>query len=241
MGYSKLATYKKFSPNCTKPRQKKIKKIIPHHMAGKLTVEACGEIFAKRSRNASSNYGIDSDGRIAVYVDENNRAYTTSDPVDHEAVTIEVANSKTGGNWPVSDEALDALIDLCVDICKRNGIKKLNYTGDKSGNLLMHKWYAATACPGPYLASKFPYIEQEVNKRLGDNSFKVKFKTKMNVRVNAGTNSKRAKTEKGKYISCLKGYTYTIVKTKKVNGVLWGKLKSGNGWVCIAKKYCTRL
>jgi nucleoid-associated protein YgaU len=55
-----------------------------------------------------------------------------------------------------------------VDICQRNGIEKLNYTGDKSGNLTMHKWFAATGCPGPYLESKFPYIAEEVNKRLGN-------------------------------------------------------------------------
>jgi peptidoglycan hydrolase-like protein with peptidoglycan-binding domain len=77
-----------------------------------------------------------------------------------------VANDVVGGNWHVSDKALAALIDLCVDICKRNDIKKLNYTGDKSGNLTMHKWFASTLCPGPYLESKFPYIANEVNKRL---------------------------------------------------------------------------
>lgn len=241
MGYSKLATYKRMSPNCTKPRRGKIKKIVIHHMAGKLTVQQCGAVFASSARQASSNYGVDYNGKIGVYVDENNRAWTTANPVDHDAVTIEVANSKTGGNWPVNAKALEATIDLCVDICKRNGIKRLNYTGDKSGNLLMHKWYANTACPGPYLASKFSYIEQEVNKRLGDDSFKVKFKSKMNVRVGAGTDNKRAKNDKSKFITCQKGYTYTIVKTKKVNGVLWGKLKSGVGWVCIASKYCTRV
>jgi hypothetical protein len=83
------------------------------------------------------------------------------------AVTIEVANDVTGGNWHVSDKALASLIDLCTDICKRNGIVKLNFTGDKNGNLTMHKYFAATACPGAYLESKFPYIAEEVNKRLG--------------------------------------------------------------------------
>jgi peptidoglycan hydrolase-like protein with peptidoglycan-binding domain len=67
----------------------------------------------------------------------------------------------------VSDKALEATINLCVDICKRNGIEKINYTGDKTGNLTMHKWFAATGCPGPYLSEKFPYIANEINKRLG--------------------------------------------------------------------------
>jgi LysM repeat protein len=102
-----------------------------------------------------------------MYVEEKDRAWTSSNADnDHQAVTIEVANDKIGGDWHVSDKALASLIDLCVDICKRNGIKKLNYTGDKNGNLTRHNMFAATACPGPYLQSKFPYIANEVNKRL---------------------------------------------------------------------------
>jgi hypothetical protein len=137
-------------------------------MAGNLTIERCGALFASPSRKGSSNYGIGTDGRIGLYVDEANRAWTSSNATnDNMAVTIEVANDVTGGNWHVSDKALASLIDLCTDICKRNGIAKLNFTGDKNGNLTMHKYFAATACPGAYLESKFPYIAEEVNKRLG--------------------------------------------------------------------------
>ena len=167
MSNSNLVSYTKLSPNCHKPRKAKIDKITIHHMAGNLSVEACGEIFAKTGRQASSNYGVGSDGRIGLYVEECNRAWTSSSASnDHRAVTIEVANDGGAPDWHVSDKALAATIDLCVDICKRNGIKRLNYTGEKSGNLTMHRWFAATLCPGPYLASKFQYIADEVNKRL---------------------------------------------------------------------------
>lgn len=136
-------------------------------MAGNLSVEQCGEVFASLERQASSNYGIGTDGRIAMYVEEKNRAWTSSNAEnDHMAVTIEVANDVYGGDWHVSDKALASLIDLCTDICKRNGIKRLNFTGDKNGNLTMHKYFAATTCPGAYLESKFPYIANEVNNRL---------------------------------------------------------------------------
>ena len=136
-------------------------------MAGNLTIERCGEIFASPTRQGSSNYGIGTDGRIGMYVEEKNRAWTSSNATnDNMAVTIEVANDVVGGNWHVSDKALASLIDLCTDICKRNGIERLNFTGDKNGNLTMHKYFAATACPGAYLESKFPYIANEVNKRL---------------------------------------------------------------------------
>lgn len=167
MSNSSLVSYKKLSPNCNKPRNHVIDTITIHHMAGNLSVETCGNIFARSSRQASSNYGIDSNGRVGLYVDEANRSWCSGNRAnDHRAVTIEVANDQIGGNWHVSDKALAKLIDLCVDICKRNGIKKLNYTGDKTGNLTMHKWFQATTCPGPYLESKFPYIAEQVNKRL---------------------------------------------------------------------------
>lgn len=167
MSNSALVTYKRLSPNCTKPRNHKIDRIVIHHMAGNLTVQQCGAVFAPSSRQASSNYGVDSNGKVGMYVEEKNRSWATANAaIDHRAVTIEVANSKRGGNWPVSAKALKKTIELCADICKRNGIKKLIYTGDKTGNLHMHCWYAATSCPGPYLKSKFSYIAKEVNKLL---------------------------------------------------------------------------
>jgi len=166
MSNSPLTDYVKISPYRSSPRSRKIDKITIHHMAGNLSVETCGNVF-QGSRKASANYGIGTDGRVGMYVEEKDRAWTSSNTAnDDRAVTIEVANSSSGGNWPVSDKALAKLIDLCVDICQRNGIRALNFTGDKNGNLTMHKYFAATACPGPYLAGKFSYIAQEVNKRL---------------------------------------------------------------------------
>lgn len=171
MSNSKLVCYTKISPNKTSPRRNTIKKITIHHMAGNLSIETCGNVFAPSSRQASSNYGIGTDGRIGMYVEEKDRAWTSSSPDnDNQAVTIEVANDQIGGNWHVSDKAMESLINLCVDICQRNGIKSLNFTGNKNGNLTMHKYFASTACPGPYLESKFPYIAQEVNKRLSGSS-----------------------------------------------------------------------
>ena len=135
MSNSSLVNYTQFSPNCSKPRNHSIDKITIHHMAGNLTVEQCGGVFAPSSREASANYGIGTDGRVGLYVDEANRSWCSSNSAnDNRAVTIEVANDEVGGDWHVSDTALAKLITLCSDICKRNDIAKLNYTGDKSGN-----------------------------------------------------------------------------------------------------------
>lgn len=146
-GYiSGLVSHTAISPNKS-VRTAKIEGITIHHMAGALTIEQCGQIFAPTSRKASSNYGVGSDGRIACYVPENYRAWTSSSSAnDNRCVTIEVANSYVGDPWPVSDAAYEALIRLCADICIRNGIKALIYTGNTSGNLTMHQWFASTAC-----------------------------------------------------------------------------------------------
>lgn len=168
MSNSSLVTYTKISPNKTSPRNHAIDTITIHHMSVvNGTLEGVGNTFANPARQASSNYGIDSNGRIAMYVEEKDRSWCSGNrDNDHRAITIEVANSTGAPNWEISQKAMDALINLCVDICKRNNIKSLNYTGDTKGNLTMHKWFQNTDCPGPYLSSKFPYIAQEVNKRL---------------------------------------------------------------------------
>ena len=171
MSNSSLVDVTILSPNCNSPRNNTINKITIHHMAGNLTVERCGELFANPDRQGSSNYGIGTDGRVGLYVDEGDRAWTSSSSDnDNQAVTIEVANSEYGGEWPVSDAAFEKLIDLCVDICRRNGIERLNFTGDATGNLTMRKYFAATNCPGPYLEARFPDIADKVNARLNNNS-----------------------------------------------------------------------
>ena len=166
MSNSSLVNYTKLSPNYN-TRTAKINKITIHHMAGNLSVQTCGNVFANSSNEASANYGIDTNGLVGLYVEEKNRAWTSSNfSNDNQAITIEVANDEIGGRWHVSDKALNKLVELCVDICNRNNITKLNYTGDSSGNLTHHNMFVATTCPGPYLQSKLPWLANEVNKRL---------------------------------------------------------------------------
>ena len=166
MADSKLVSYEFYGHKHWNNRQgNKIDKIVIHHAASVISVEQLGQVFS--SRNSSATYGIGSDGRVGQYVPEQYRPWTTSSwTIDKRAITIEVSNCETGGDWKVSDKVLEVLIKLVADICRRNGIKKCSYTGTKNGVLQMHKWYANTACPGPYLGSKFSYISEEVNKLL---------------------------------------------------------------------------
>ena len=151
-----------YSGNYTKGRSgRKIQMITIHHMAGILSAEQCGGIFQQKGRNGSSHYGIGNDGTIGLYVDECNTAWTNSNwDANCKAVTIETSNSSVGGNWPVSDKALNSLIKLVADIGKRNNLGTLV----KGKNVTWHSMYANTSCPGSYLLSKMDYIVAEANK-----------------------------------------------------------------------------
>lgn len=172
---SPMVEYTRISPNKTSPRNHKIDTITIHCMAGNLTIESCGNVFAPETRQASSNYGIDSKGRVGMYVEEKDRSWCSSNAAnDHRAVTIEVANDGGAPDWHVSDAALNSLIKLCADICRRNDIKELKWLGDKNligqvdkQNMTVHRWFKAKACPGDYLYNKHGYIAAEVNKILG--------------------------------------------------------------------------
>lgn len=174
MSNSPLVTYTKLSPNHSGRRNHVIDTVSIHCMAGNASVETCGALFADPARKASSNYGIGSDGRIALYVDEANRSWCTSNAAnDHRAITIEVANNGGAPDWPVSDKAYAALLDLLTDICRRNNIKELLWKGNKSligqvgkQNMTVHRWFAAKACPGDYLYNRHGEIAAEVNRRL---------------------------------------------------------------------------
>ena len=172
---SPLVSYTRISPNRTKNRNHAIDTITIHCVVGQCTVETIGSVFAPESRQASSNYGVGLDGRIGMYVEEKDRSWCSSNAAnDHRAITIEVA-SDTKHPYAVNDKAYAALIDLCVDICKRNGIQKLVWSTNKSDrvnhkngcNMTVHRDYANKSCPGDYLYERHGAIAQAVNARLG--------------------------------------------------------------------------
>lgn len=175
MSNSPLVDYTRISPNKNSPRNHKIDTITIHCVVGQCTVETLGNIFAPTSRQASSNYGVGTDGKIGMYVEEKDRSWCSSNAAnDNRAVTIEVA-SGTKHPYAVNDRAFAALLDLVTDICKRNGIKKLVWSTKKADrvnhkngcNMTVHRDYANKSCPGDYLYNRHGEIAAEVNRRLG--------------------------------------------------------------------------
>ena len=177
MSNSSLVKYTKISPNKTKNRKHKIDTITIHCVVGQLSVETLGNIFAKKTSKSSCNYGIGSDGRIGMYVEEKDRSWCSSNAAnDHRAITIECA-SDTKHPYKINSKVYKSLIELCTDICKRNNIKELKWKGDKKligkvdqQNLTVHRWFANKDCPGEYIYSRLGQISKEVNLKLKKNS-----------------------------------------------------------------------
>ncbi len=248
MSNSSLICYSKISPNKTVCNGKVNDTLSIHCMAGQLSVESCGNLFANPKRQASSNYGIGPDGRIALYVEEKDRSWCTSNKAnDMRAVTIEVA-SDSKHPYAVKAAAYNSLIELVADICKRNGIKKLVWSTNKTDrvnhkngcNMTVHRDYANKACPGDWLYNRMGEIAAAVNSKLGAaeqptkpvsgvgvSPYTVRIATAvLNVRKGPGTNYGIAMQVKN-------GEVFTIVEEYKNGSTTWGKLKSGVGWISL--------
>lgn len=224
MSNSPLATYRRITKNKNSPRNHKIDTITIHCMAAQNTGRGCADYFATTSRQVSSNYCIGYGGDIAISVDEADRSWCSCSPSnDHRAITIEVATDSTYP-YKCTDKAYNALLDLVTDICRRNGIKKLNYTGDTSGNMTKHKWFAATACPGAYLEGKFLDIQREVNRRLEGGNPTDEVKKLYRVQIGAFSSKENAENYAKKARD--KGFD-TIIKEETVNGKTLYRVQCG--------------
>lgn len=186
MGYSNssLVAYTLLSPNHSGLRTERIDRISPHCVVGQCTAEGLGDWFHKSSTKASSNYGIDKNGRIGLYVEEKNRSWcTSSNANDQRAVTIECASDKAEP-YVMHQVVYECLVDLCEDICRRNGKKRLLWFGDKNKSLnyqpkademiiTVHRWFANKSCPGDWLYARLGDLAAKVTSRLGSGNVEV--------------------------------------------------------------------
>ena len=257
MSNSSLVSYTKLSPNHSGKRAHSIDRITPHCVVGQCSVETLGTIFAPTSKQASCNYGIGVDGRVGMYVEEKNRSWcSSSNENDQRAVTIECA-SDTSAPYAFKDVVYKKLITLCVDICKRNGKKKLLWFGDKNKTLnyspksdemvlTVHRWFANKSCPGDWMYARMGDLASKVTAQLGGNT---------SVNTGGNTSSKPSGTATTNYTVKItasdlnirsgpgtnyssKGFikpgVYTIVAESDGTGASkWGKLKSGAGWISL--------
>lgn len=256
MSNSSLVDYICLSPNHSGARTMSIDRITPHCVVGQASVETLGSIFLPSSKQASCNYGIGTDGRVALIVDEGNRSWCSSSSAnDQRAVTIECASDSTDP-YAFNDAVYNKLIELCIDICQRNGKSKMLWFGDKDTTLnyspasdemvfTVHRWFANKACPGDWLYSRMDSLTASVNAGLGSSGQTstgestsgsypdVPFLVKV---IIDDLNYRSEPSMSGTVLGQTGVGTFTIVE---VSGD-WGKLKSGAGWIYLANSsYCT--
>lgn len=274
MGFtnSSLATVRMISPNRTPNRNHAIDTITIHCFVGQVTAKRGCEVFQPSSKEASCNYVVGYDGSIGLCVEEKDRSWCTGGyktvngvktPIrvngisgksnDYQAVTIEVASDATHP-YAITDKAMAALIELCADICRRNGIKQLLWKGDKNlvgkvsqQNMTVHRWFANKACPGDYIYQRLGDIAAKVNAKLGASGtipaptvpvssvpYRVRITaTDLRIREKPSTDSTIVQ-------KAIEPGVYTIVSEATGKGAtLWGKLKSGKGWVSL--DYCKKI
>ena len=205
---SSLVSYTKLSPNHSGQRTHSIDRITPHCVVGQCSVETLGNIFLPTSRQASCNYGIGVDGRVGMYVEEKNRSWCSSSSAnDQRAVTIECASDSTEP-YAFKDVVYQKLITLCVDICKRNGKKKLLWLGDKDKTLsyepksdemvlTVHRWFANKSCPGNWMYARMGDLAEKVTAQLGGSSGSTGTSTTQLYRVRKTWSD--SKSQKGAY------------------------------------------
>ena len=261
VGYtnSPLVSYTKLSPNHSGQRTHAIDRITPHCVVGQCSVETLGNIFASTSRQASCQYGIGVDGRVGMYCEEKNRSWcSSSNANDQRAITIECA-SDTTAPYAFKDIVYNKLIELCVDICKRNGKTKLLWLGDKDKTLAynpaanemvltVHRWFANKSCPGDWMYQRMGDLATKVTAKLGGATAVEPEKTPdtttnnfpavpftINVKID-DLNYRSQPSMEGVVKGQIGKGVFTIVEVN--NG--WGKLKSGIGWIWLGNpQYCT--
>ena len=183
---SPLAKCAIWTSNCTFPRNTKKKPsewtIIPHVIDGNPTAENQARAFCNPKVGASAHYIIDSIGTIVQNVPECCRAWTTGGDlnvngltgsmIDHEAITMEIANVTPRPYCGMTPEAVNSLVMLMVDICQRNGIPAVKWSGNKflagtpEQNVAAHRWFANKSCPGDFLYNNMGAVCDTVNMYL---------------------------------------------------------------------------
>lgn len=180
---SGLVSYKKLSKCKTVGRKYSISRFTPHVFVGQVTAKQGCDYFynvgvnANEDDDCSANYVIGKAGDIGLSVDEKDRAWTSSNADnDHRAITVEIA-SDTKHPYKITDEAWNALVELAVDVCRRNNKTKMIWIPNKAKALAynpadnemlitVHRWFKNKACPGDYLYNRLGELADTVNKRL---------------------------------------------------------------------------
>lgn len=247
MGNSSLVNCIVKSPNHSGKRTHKIDRITPHCIVGQLSAETIGACFTGEEVQSSCNYGIGTDGRVCLVVDECNRSWcSSSSSNDQRAVTIECASDKVAP-YAMNKAVYDKLIDLCVDICKRNGITKLLWLGGKDNTLsyepkkgeavlTAHRWFANKECPGDWLYALYGELASKVTTKLSAGNEAQQPSKKVIYKVQTGAFKSKKNAEALEAEIKVAGFSTCIIRVDNLYKVQTGAFYNKNNANALAKK-----
>ena len=141
---------------------------VIHHVAG---TNGLSYVANANTRNSHPTYHIARSGAVTGIVNPERRPHSTGGAPDPNAVSFEIDNSSTGGDWPISSESLEALIDVIVFHASQSPRAGKGFAKNQPSVaqpeffIAWHSQYKSTACPGPFIMSQLDYIVDECNKR----------------------------------------------------------------------------
>lgn len=218
----------------------KVNKVIVHYNAGNLTVEGCYSVW--QTRAASAHYQVEDDGRIGQLVWDSNTAWHAGNwNANITSIGIEHANKSNG---TITEKCLDNGAHLVAAICKYYKLGRPEWLK----NVFPHKYFKSTSCPGQiYGSQKNAYIQRAQKyydqmtgsstpstpskpsePSTGSTNYTVKVTDlPLNIRKGPGTNTAIV----GKITQ--KGVFTIVAESTGPGSSLWGKLKSGAGWIAL--------
>lgn len=121
----------------------RIRFVVVHINAGRLTTEGCWQVW--QQREASAHYQVEYDGTIGQLVWDSDAAWHAGDyTANTQSVGIEHANSTSGPDWGVSDATLDAGAHWVAAICHYYSLGRPQW----GVNVFGHNTFYSTECPG---------------------------------------------------------------------------------------------
>ena len=123
-----------------------------HHNGGRLSHE--GVLRVWQTRPASAQFDVDEFGDVAQYVKANEYAWACGNTSGNQrSISIEMANSAIGGEWPVGESTWRSAARLTGWLCARViGVRP------SRSNVVPHHFWKATTCAGPYIDRVFGTI-----------------------------------------------------------------------------------
>lgn len=129
-----------------------------HHNAGRLSHE--GVLNVWKTRPASAQFNVDGKGTVAQFVKPNEYAWATGNTNGNQrSISIELANSSIGGQWPVATTTWMSGARLAGWL-----FAKVIGAQPTSANVLFHHHWKNTVCAGPYMNSVYSQLLAEVVK-----------------------------------------------------------------------------